>query len=63
MYYEALIDIIIVHLYDQIQNSSAKKKKKIDEAYLRKVLFPRGVFPKPKVAVSKDDTILLRKWN
>lgn len=28
MYYEALIDIIIVHLYDQIQNSSAFKKRK-----------------------------------
>lgn len=39
------------------------KKKEKDEAYLCKVLFPRGVFPKPKVAVSKNDTILLGTWN
>lgn len=62
MYYEALIDIIIVHLYDQIQNSSAfKKRKKMKHVFAKS--FPRGVFPKPKVAVSKNDTILLGTWN
>lgn len=62
VYYEALIDIIIVHLYDQIQNSSALKKGKRWSMSLQSP-FPRGVFPKPKVAVSKNDTILLGTWN
>lgn len=47
MYYEALIDIIIVHLYDQIQNSSAfKKRKKMKHVFAKS--FSLRSFPKTK---------------